>query len=135
MKYRYAAKDREGKKVKGTLNGETDQAVAEALLRMHLVPIDISPDLGDSNIDFFRLFFKFGLPGVEDLMMFARQMFSLTKAGVPLVRSIRVVTVSTSNNSLRSALNEVFNDLDGGMSLATAMGKHKFVFPSLMIAL
>src|SRR5690606_29195773 len=76
-----------------------------------------------------------GLPRLEDIMMLSRQMYSLTKAGVPLVRSIRVVTISTSNPALKSALTDIFTDLESGLALSVAMSKHKRIFPSLMISL
>lgn len=135
MKFSYVAKDKEGKRIKGQINAESEQAAADSLFQVNLIPISISLQTSTSLSDFLSLYFHVGLPRLEDIMMLSRQMYSLTKAGVPLVRSIRVVTISTSNAALKSALADVFTDLESGLSLSVAMSKHKLIFPSLMISL
>ncbi|MEY3182530.1 MAG: biosis protein MshG [Pseudomonadota bacterium] len=135
MKFHYVAKDKDGKQIKGEINAESQQGAADALFRIHLIPISIHEQAAVSATDFLGTYFNIGRPSLEDIMMFSRQMFSLTKAGVPLVRAIRVVTISTSNPALKSALADIFTDLESGLSLSIAMNKHKLVFPSLMISL
>jgi MSHA biogenesis protein MshG len=135
MKFSYVAKDKEGKRIKGEINAESEQNAADALLRVNLIPISIKPKTLTSFSDFLSIYFHIGLPRLEDIMMLSRQMYSLTKAGVPLVRSIRVVTISTSNPALKSALTDIFTDLESGLALSVAMSKHKLIFPSLMISL
>lgn len=135
MKFSYVAKDKDGKRIKGQINAESEQSAADSLFRVNLIPISISAQTLTSFSDFLGIYFHIGLPRLEDIMMLSRQMHSLTKAGVPLVRAIRVVTISTSNPALKSALTDVFTDLESGLSLSVAMSKHKLIFPSLMISL
>jgi MSHA biogenesis protein MshG len=135
MKFSYVAKDKEGKRIKGQINAESEQGAADALFRVNLVPISISAQTSASLSDFMGIYFHLGLPRLEDIMMLSRQMYSLTKAGVPLVRAIRVVTISTPNPALKSALADIFTDLESGLSLSVSMSKHKLIFPSLMISL
>ena len=135
MKFSYVAKDKDGKRIKGQINAESEQAAADSLFRVNLIPISISAQTLTSFSDFMAIYFKIGLPRLEDIMMLSRQMYSLTKAGVPLVRAIRVVTISTSNPALKSALADIFTDLESGLALSVAMSKHKLIFPSLMISL
>jgi MSHA biogenesis protein MshG len=60
-------------------------------------------------------------------------MYSLSKAGVPLVRAIRSLTESTRNQALAGALKDVSKRLESGSTLSQAMNQHKKVFSPLFI--
>ncbi|QSA20113.1 type II secretion system F family protein, partial [Vibrio furnissii] len=47
----------------------------------------------------------------EVLVIFCRQLYSLTKAGVPLLRSMKGLTQNCANKQLQHALEEVCSEL------------------------
>ncbi len=101
---------------------------------------DKSGDKSDdksSDITLGRLNAVLGGSTVElgELIIFARQMYSLTKAGIPLDRAIRGLEASISNRVLKKVLCDVFTSLEGGLALAAAFGRHPKIFPPLFLSL
>lgn len=74
-------------------------------------------------------------PKLNDLIIFSRQMYSLSKAGVPINRSISVVKESAQNVALKAALASIIISIESGKSLSEAMSKHASIFPVIMRAL
>lgn len=74
-------------------------------------------------------------PRLSDLIIFARQMYSLTKSGVPLLRAVRVLADNVKSEGLKVALEDVLVRLDSGQSFSTAVGKHPTIFPGLVQSL
>ena len=69
--------------------------------------------------------------GLTDLILFTRQMYSLSKAGVPVIRAIQSLKTSTRNKALASALGDITKSLESGLSLSQAFGKHPRIFDTL----
>ena len=82
-----------------------------------------------------RKYYNIGGPTIQDMVMFSRQMHSLIRAGVAIVRSIRVVSKSSRNKQLQEALAEVIAGVEHGQTLSVSMRRFPHVFPTLMIAL
>jgi len=135
MKFLYQAKNKEGKVVKGQVEATSRESAASAILKLSLIPILIEPKPGEGLSIFLATYFKVGLPSLENIMMFCRQMASLTRAGVPLVRSIRVVMITTHNKMLKDALEDVLTNLESGVNLATSLERYPLVFSTLMVSL
>jgi MSHA biogenesis protein MshG len=72
---------------------------------------------------------------INDLMLFSRQMYSLIKAGVPIIRALYSLTESTRNQALAGALTDVAHSLEAGLSLGQAMGQHPKIFSSLFVSI
>ncbi len=73
-----------------------------------------------------RLLRKLGIgkPKTSDLVMFSRQMYTITKSGIPLLRGIKGLAASTHNVVLRETLEEILRDLEGGRDLAGSLARH-----------
>jgi len=54
---------------------------------------------------------------ISDMMLFSRQMHSLSKAGVPLIRALRSLSESTRNPALANAIKDIAKRLESGSSL------------------
>ena len=74
-----------------------------------------------------------GRPRHEDLELFCRQMHSLTRAGVPIVRGLQGIAETTHNARLSAALRGIAESLEAGRELHAAMREHSAVFPALLI--
>jgi MSHA biogenesis protein MshG len=62
-------------------------------------------------------------------------MYTITRAGIPLLRGIKTLAESTENVVLRDTLEEVVSSLQGGRDLASAMGRHPHVFSKFFISI
>lgn len=128
--YGYIAIDRTGKELKGSLNADSEEKVAQELKHMGMIPIEITEQsiwTRDLDISFDRK------PGARDLSVFCRQFVSMSKVGVPIVENLRMLVEETENKSLKKALEAVRAGLEKGEGLADSMREHPGIFPELMI--
>lgn len=79
-----------------------------------------------------KQYINFGAPSLQDLVMLCRQLFSLLKAGVPIIKAMNVVASSSRNKRLCAALTTVLKDVEHGQALSIAIQKHVLIFPTLM---
>jgi MSHA biogenesis protein MshG len=76
-----------------------------------------------------------GRPKTTDLVLFSRQMYSITKSGLPLLRGLRGLAESTHNQQLRETLHDVLQSLESGRDLAGSLAQHPTIFPPLFISI
>lgn len=113
------------------------EVVADRLLSRGTIPVSIAEvedktsllDLDVSNV------FKSKGVKLQELVMFSRQMYSLTKAGIPLTRAIAGLLETTNSSNLREALEAINSDLNAGTNLATAFSRHDKIFSPLYVSL
>lgn len=134
--FSYTARRPGGEQVSGELEMPSAAAVASQLTENGLIPIRIeegSKAMAKQNSG-FRLQFKRREKKVshDDLILFCRQMFALTRSGVPMMRSLHGLIESAQNPALCNALRGVIENLESGRDLAGAMAAYPAVFPNLM---
>lgn len=142
--FRYQGRNRAGKNVSGHVNAANESAVAEQLMRSGIVPLqikqaqakDANQEKKSANVDVgmqLRQLFRRPLP-LSDLIMFIRQMYSLTKAGISMLRAVEGLADNATNRQLGDALRDVADQLERGRGLSTAMAEHPLVFPRVVVA-
>ncbi|EGU41006.1 type II secretion system F family protein [Vibrio scophthalmi] len=133
--FHYQGRTLDGNKVSGNIDAGTAELAAEALMAKGVIPTQLREGKKASgfNIDLKALF----TPAVplDILVIFCRQMYSLTKAGVPLMRAMKGLTQNCSNKQLKEALEEVTNELTNGRSLSASMQMHPAVFSPLFVSM
>ncbi|CAH0526873.1 type II secretion system F family protein [Vibrio hippocampi] len=133
--YVYTGRDINGSEVSGTLESPNEETAAGILISRGVIPIEIRQgSSGKSLIDNLNELLKPSVP-LEVLVIFCRQLFSLTKAGVPLLRSMKGLTQNCTNKELKSALEEVVNELTNGRNLSSCMQMHSHVFSPLFVSM
>jgi len=135
-RYRYDGRDAAGKFIRGIIDAGSEGAVAAQLIRMGISPITIaSTEEPSEAVESLSTYFRLGYPTLQDLSFLSRQMYSLTRAGVPIVRALRVIIESSKNEILRLALGDVVLSVEEGQALGVALKRHPRVFPTIMISL
>jgi MSHA biogenesis protein MshG len=134
--FAYKARNSQGKLINGQLDAESAQAVAQTLNSRGLIPLAIEPGAKDTDIlqQFAHWRAKRSL-NINDLILFSRQMYSLTKAGVPLTRAITSLADSSRNLALKQALLGLTRKLESGQTLSQAMSQYGQIFPLLLISI
>lgn len=137
--FRYSALDAAGSRSSGTLVVDDEQSAVRQLRSQGLFPIKVhlegsglsldARDEGEVPIGMFRRVKQ------ADLAIFSRQLADLVRAGLPLLRSIHVLSEHTENAVFVEVLNKVAEDLSGGTSLADALAAHPRVFPTLYVSM
>lgn len=73
----------------------------------------------------------FGWVSLKTLTQFTRQLSTLQDAGLPILRSIRILEQQQRPGMLKSVLKQVGEDVEGGATLSEAMARHPKVFDRL----
>lgn len=133
--YAYKGRSARGELVTGRLDGDTADSVASRLLSGGITPVDISV-VGNQDVDLSRFarFMGRSNPTVADLVLFSKQMYTITRAGIPLLRGLRSLVMSTHNVVLRDTLEDILGSLESGRDLAESFARHPRIFPSLYIS-
>src|SRR5690554_4670807 len=88
--FEYQGRSARGELAKGRLEAATTDAAASALLEQGITPVNIQQVVAASsmNVEIGTLLGGKKIQTV-DLIMFCRQMYTIAKSGIPLVRGIR----------------------------------------------
>jgi MSHA biogenesis protein MshG len=135
--FSYKGRSLRGEAVAGQLEGDTPEAVATRLFNSGVTPIEITAAKQKEQADVGELWRRFGggKPKTSDLIMFSRQMYTITKSGIPLMRGLRGLMESTHNVILRRALEDVIGSLESGRDLANSFARHPDVFSTLYVSI
>jgi MSHA biogenesis protein MshG len=124
--FSYKARDARGELLQGTLESADTGSAASQLATRGLTPIDIVPARAARGGAKLRLFQERIKP--EELMFFSRQMYTLLKAGVPIMRALAGLRESAASKAFAGIVGQVRESLDAGQALASALGSHPRVF-------
>ena len=132
--YRFRARSADGRELSGELEGADPQSVAAQLMERGVTPVEIVKsavvdDIGERLSGWLQQ-----KPPLNDLLLYARQMYTLTKAGVPITRGLRGLAESTEHPGLRRALQAMAKSLEAGRPLSSAMAEYPRVFSPLFIS-
>jgi MSHA biogenesis protein MshG len=133
--FRYSGRTVRGEAVAGALESESAETLATHLFARGITPIDIKPvaESRDVVAELWRLLGG-GRPTTTDLILFSRQMYSITKAGVPLLRGMQSIAASTPNAVLRATLGGVIEGLQAGRDLTFSFGRYPEVFSKFYVS-
>ena len=134
--FAYTGRNGRGELIKGRIEGNDTGAVADQLLSTGITPVDIrqaagnEPDKAPSLARHFQ-------PAITlvDLMLFSRQMFTLLKAGVPILRALAGLEESMTNPTFKTVIADLRASLDSGRELSAAMRRHPGVFSHFYVSL
>ncbi|BAV32697.1 MSHA biogenesis protein MshG [Sulfuricaulis limicola] len=133
--FQYKGRNQRGEAVRGHLEAVSPDAVAAQLMNSGVIPIDIG--VAQVREDVFaglkaRLAASTRIT-LTDLSLFSRQMYTLIKAGVPIMQALRGLRDSTQNPALAKVIISVGESLDTGLDLTSALRRHPQVFSPLYV--
>ncbi len=134
--FKYSGRNLQGQFVSGQIESESEDAVASHLVSTNITPIDISP--AHEKVGFSNSFkFEFSKKNVSlvELIFFSRQMYTLMRAGVPIMEALQGLRESTTSDQMASIIGELRDSLDSGEVLSAAMRHHPETFSSLYISI
>jgi general secretion pathway protein F len=129
--YIYKATTVSGEIVEGSMEGRDEKAVVRNLQQMGYIPVRLSPARETAKGSRFSL-----LPqrvGVKNLLIFTQELSTLVSAGLPIDRSLQILGTVTENARLKEVVQDILTHIEGGNSLAEAMGNHPRIFSKLYI--
>lgn len=133
--YAYQAADASGKRSTGKIAAVGREQAVITLRSRGLTPLSVQVvSKTGLNTEINIPWLEKNVPA-DDLAVFAKQMAGLLTAGLPLLRTLTVLEEQAENKRLKAALALVKTDIEQGLTLSGAMGKHPKVFPPLMVSL
>lgn len=128
--FSYVAVDQAGKEIKGSIDAENSERVAETLRRDGLLPLSIK-EQGVLNKEMDFAIGKKVKP--RDWSVFCRQFVSITEAGVPMKEALQMLAEQTENKWLKRAIAEVLTNVEKGNTLADSMMAFPDIFPGMLV--
>ena len=134
--FQYKGRSNRGDMITGVIEAQSIDAVATQLMDSNIVPIDITEKIQVENI-LAELWEKANskAPSLTDLILFSRQMYSLMRAGIPIIRAMTGIIDTTGNRVLAHTFREIRTDLESGRELSAAMARHPQIFTPLYISM
>lgn len=134
--YEFHGRNAQGQMVNGQLEVASADAAADLLSDRGVIPLSIVEY--QHKVSFSERWERWRNSGrVEtvDLIMFCRQMYTITRAGIPLVKGIRGLAATLRHLSFKTTLEDVAERLEAGQELSAAMRHHPKVFNNLFISI
>lgn len=134
--FNFKGRNAEGRLVSGNLDAATSDAAANQLLGRGITPISLDEQKEELSLtERFERATNSGKVEPVDLIMFSRQMFTISKSGIPLIKGLKGLSASIKNYTFKSALDDIVSRLETGVELSNAMRFHPKIFNNLYVSL
>ena len=137
--YRFEAMNAQGQSVKSEIEAVSEEEAIQKIRAQKLFPTSVKEKLakrGTMTATAGRRRKKtLAIGGVSNkqLTLFTRQLSTLQDAGLPIVRSLKILEGQQKPGTLKNTLITVGDDVEGGMTFSEALGKHPKCFDKLYI--
>lgn len=129
--FEYKGRTEDGMMVTGVQEAADVDALGAALIGTRITPVEIKPKkTGAVAINLFE-----EKVTSLDVMIFSKQMYTLLKAGIPIMRALAGIQSSVGNQKLAQVVGQLRVSLDSGRELSVAMTEHPKVFDSFYISM
>src|SRR5258706_11280774 len=118
-----------GREIRSSVEASTEQAAIAALLNRNLLVVSIQEKIGRKGKT------AGGRVGLQDLVMFTRQLATMIDAGLAMVQSLQALAEQTTNKVMRDVIKDVCTRVEGGDSLSEALSKHPKAFDRLYVCM
>lgn len=139
--FQYEAMDHTGKEVKDTIDAATQEEAQQLIRQKGFFVTKISeraakkkggkaaPKKGGGRKK--KKSFTIGRVSAKQLCLFTRQLSTLQDAGLPILRSLKILENQCKPGILKNSLTDVIEDIESGSTLSEAMAKHPKCFDKL----
>ncbi|WP_312437443.1 type II secretion system F family protein [Janthinobacterium sp.] len=136
--FAYKARSASGELLQGVLEGADSGAVANQLFATGATPVDIVETkkavTSTNDIGLWQRLTEKKVTSM-DVQLFSRQMYTLLKAGVPIMRGLAGLQESAISPAFGRVIKDVRESLDAGRELSAAMARHPKVFTSFYLSM
>ena len=134
-RFSYIALDSAGSEKSGLLDAPDGRQVAALLRAQGLFPTQVSPGDALASTSVILAPFSLLLSPVsrKELSVFTRQLGTLLKAGMPLLRGLEVLGRQEKNTAFRGVIEAIAGSIKSGSTLSEAMLPHPRIFDRLYI--
>ncbi|HTL71847.1 MAG TPA: type II secretion system F family protein [bacterium] len=128
--YAYTARETAtGREIRNTVEAGTEQAAIAALLNRNLLVVDIREKIAKKGQT------KGGKVGLNDLVVFTRQLATMIDAGIAIVQALQALAEQTPNKVMRDTIRDICTRVESGESFSEALMKHPKAFNRLYVSM
>jgi MSHA biogenesis protein MshG len=116
--------------LQGVIESSDSSAVADQLFNTGVTPIEISltrKPVSEAAENWWSRMTENKVRSI-DVQLFSRQLYTLLKEGVPIMRGLAGLQESSTNKAFSRVLKDLRESLDSGRELSAAMRRHPDVF-------
>lgn len=132
--FQYKGRDSGGNAVSNTLVAANKSAAQGILQSQKIIITQLTEVIEESKPAEFSFSRKRKVT-LDDQVLLTRQLYALTKAGIPIIRALNGLAESTDNPALAEILNAVADSLVAGSELATAFRQFPKIFSPIFISM
>ena len=138
--YQWRGRNGRGEAVSGELDATSESAVADQLMAIGVAPVHIAihqsaPKAASDTTPSLWVRLNRKPVVVDDLLLFSRQMYTLNKAGVPILRAFAGLQASATKPAMVDLCQDIRSSLDQGRELSAALSRHANLFGQFYIAM
>jgi MSHA biogenesis protein MshG len=135
--YAWRGRNGRGELVQGQLDAVGEGAVADQLVAMGVAPVHIAvaADAAQEGAPDWWERLNRKAVSVEDILIFSRQMYTLSKAGVPILRAFAGLQASAVKPAMVEILQDIRSSLDQGRELSVALQRHVGIFGPFYVSM
>ncbi|MEM9411332.1 MAG: type II secretion system F family protein [Planctomycetota bacterium] len=135
--FQFEAMDPQGQEIRDVIEAQT-QDEAQATIRsmgyfVTKIAVQKASNASAASSGSNRKTFALGGAGGKTMVTFTRQLSILQDAGLPILRSLKILEEQAKPGALKNALIDVCDEIEGGASLSEAMAKVPRVFDRLYV--
>lgn len=135
-RFDYRGRDRAGSAINGSVEAPSLDGAASQLLNSGVTPIEITESRPRTSLaDRYRKWRASRRPKLDDMILFARQLYTLMRSGVPIIRALNGLADNVDNPYLQEVIRDLVTGLESGLNLSGAMARHPTVFSDLFISM
>ncbi len=135
--YKYEALDSQGVSVKDEIEALSQQEAVSKIRNMGYFPTKVQIAGGKKKVaKSVKAPRRRGAGGkvkVKFVTQFARQMSTLQDAGLPILRSLRILQEQQKAGTFKRVIGYVADDIEGGATLSEALGRYPRTFDRLFV--
>lgn len=132
IRFKYKAKDQEGKIINSYFDAESKVDVESFLMNKGYQIISISEDKISTKLGLTTLYMSQKMT-MKDLNFFLMQLSTYVKSGIPLLDSMEILSHQSKKKSIQILYRKIVFDLNKGLPFSKCLEKQGKVFPKMLI--
>ncbi|NLM27941.1 MAG: type II secretion system F family protein [Clostridiaceae bacterium] len=131
--YTYKVKNSEGEIFSGETKVNSKEVLLDLFNKHGYKPVEIIEKTFVTDVSQIGIFRK--KVKTADLAQFCRQFSIMLEAGISIAAALDVLKAQTVNPTLKECLNDIYNNIQKGISLSSVMRSFPDIFPPILISM
>jgi type IV pilus assembly protein PilC len=135
--FEYKARNIRGNTIAGEMEGKDRKSVIDKLRAQRMVILSVDEKKISSFTSMFNMMKgnRKAKVALKHVVTFSRQLSTLVNAGVPIVQGLVILNEQIENKAMGDVVSDIRNDVESGLSIAEAMGRHPEAFTELYVSM